>query len=187
MWRVRDSNPRMLSSLIYSQIPLAAWVTRRRTRPSSAHNRGPVKETHGMACREIRARRTACARPELHPGRARRARRAPPEPDAAASGCAPPGHLCRVVLVASIRGVRRGARDGRRRRATRRTRAERGHAPSGDLGIGRGQLSGGAAPGTEHDVVDVMRGRGGAGRNRNRGRELPAHAPLVPASGRPFC
>ena len=28
-WRVRDSNPRMLSSLIYSQIPLAAWVTRR--------------------------------------------------------------------------------------------------------------------------------------------------------------
>lgn len=27
-WRVRDSNPRMLSSLIYSQIPLAAWVTR---------------------------------------------------------------------------------------------------------------------------------------------------------------
>lgn len=27
-WRVRDSNPRMQSSLIYSQIPLAAWVTR---------------------------------------------------------------------------------------------------------------------------------------------------------------
>src|SRR5690606_4016890 len=26
-WQVRDSNPRMLSSLIYSQIPLAAWVT----------------------------------------------------------------------------------------------------------------------------------------------------------------
>ena len=28
MWRVRDSNPRRLSQLIYSQIPLAAWVTR---------------------------------------------------------------------------------------------------------------------------------------------------------------
>ena len=27
-WRVRDSNPRSLSRLIYSQIPLAAWVTR---------------------------------------------------------------------------------------------------------------------------------------------------------------
>ena len=27
-WRVRDSNPRRLSRLIYSQIPLAAWVTR---------------------------------------------------------------------------------------------------------------------------------------------------------------
>ena len=28
LWRVRDSNPRRLSRLIYSQIPLAAWVTR---------------------------------------------------------------------------------------------------------------------------------------------------------------
>jgi hypothetical protein len=28
LWRVRDSNPRMRCSLIYSQIPLAAWVTR---------------------------------------------------------------------------------------------------------------------------------------------------------------
>ncbi len=27
-WRVRDSNPRRLRRLIYSQIPLAAWVTR---------------------------------------------------------------------------------------------------------------------------------------------------------------
>lgn len=26
-WQVRDSNPRRLSRLIYSQIPLAAWVT----------------------------------------------------------------------------------------------------------------------------------------------------------------
>ena len=34
-WQVRDSNPRMLSSLIYSQIPLAAWVTRQvRTHPA---------------------------------------------------------------------------------------------------------------------------------------------------------
>src|SRR4051812_21000220 len=28
LWRVRDSNPRRLRRLIYSQIPLAAWVTR---------------------------------------------------------------------------------------------------------------------------------------------------------------
>ena len=35
LWRVRDSNPRRLRRLIYSQIPLAAWVTRRvRTRPA---------------------------------------------------------------------------------------------------------------------------------------------------------
>jgi hypothetical protein len=27
MWLVRDSNPRRLSQLIYSQFPLAAWVT----------------------------------------------------------------------------------------------------------------------------------------------------------------
>ena len=27
LWQVRDSNPRRLSRLIYSQIPLAAWVT----------------------------------------------------------------------------------------------------------------------------------------------------------------
>ncbi len=27
-WRVRDSNPRSLRRLIYSQIPLATWVTR---------------------------------------------------------------------------------------------------------------------------------------------------------------
>ncbi len=37
-WRVRDSNPRMLSSLIYSQIPLAAWVTRHRTPNHVKHN-----------------------------------------------------------------------------------------------------------------------------------------------------
>ena len=30
-WRVRDSNPRRQSQLIYSQIPLAAWVTRQTT------------------------------------------------------------------------------------------------------------------------------------------------------------
>ena len=30
LWLVRDSNPRRLSRLIYSQIPLAAWVTSRR-------------------------------------------------------------------------------------------------------------------------------------------------------------
>ena len=30
-WHVRDSNPRMRSSLIYSQIPLATWVTCRGT------------------------------------------------------------------------------------------------------------------------------------------------------------
>ena len=29
VWLVRDSNPRRLSRLIYSQIPLAAWVTSR--------------------------------------------------------------------------------------------------------------------------------------------------------------
>ena len=29
LWLVRDSNPRRLSRLIYSQIPLAAWVTSR--------------------------------------------------------------------------------------------------------------------------------------------------------------
>ena len=27
VWLVRDSNPRRLSQLIYSQFPLAAWVT----------------------------------------------------------------------------------------------------------------------------------------------------------------
>jgi len=27
MWLVRDSNPRRLSQLIYSQFPLATWVT----------------------------------------------------------------------------------------------------------------------------------------------------------------
>ena len=27
LWLVRDSNPRSLRRLIYSQIPLAAWVT----------------------------------------------------------------------------------------------------------------------------------------------------------------
>ena len=37
-WRVRDSNPRMLSSLIYSQIPLAAWVTRQ-AHPSDLYRR----------------------------------------------------------------------------------------------------------------------------------------------------
>ncbi len=54
-WRVRDSNPRSRRQLIYSQIPLAAWVTRHRTRPRSAHNRGPVKDTRGGASREISA------------------------------------------------------------------------------------------------------------------------------------
>ena len=36
LWLVRDSNPRRLSRLIYSQIPLAAWVT------SQMHPRPPV-------------------------------------------------------------------------------------------------------------------------------------------------
>gem|GEM_PF-4424346 len=36
-WRVRDSNPRRLRRLIYSQIPLAAWVTRQCT-PDQAHS-----------------------------------------------------------------------------------------------------------------------------------------------------
>ena len=36
VWLVRDSNPRRLSQLIYSQFPLATWVT------SQAHFRPPV-------------------------------------------------------------------------------------------------------------------------------------------------
>ena len=36
VWLVRDSNPRRLSQLIYSQFPLATWVT------SQMHFRSPV-------------------------------------------------------------------------------------------------------------------------------------------------
>ena len=36
VWLVRDSNPRRLSQLIYSQFPLATWVT------SQMHFRPPV-------------------------------------------------------------------------------------------------------------------------------------------------
>ena len=44
LWRVRDSNPRRLRRLIYSQIPLAAWVTRpaaRADRVRAGPRRGP--------------------------------------------------------------------------------------------------------------------------------------------------
>jgi hypothetical protein len=40
MWRVRDSNPRRLSRLIYSQIPLAARVTRRLRTSAPLNNTG---------------------------------------------------------------------------------------------------------------------------------------------------
>ena len=39
-WRVRDSNPRRLSRLIYSQIPLAARVTRRLRTSAPLNNTG---------------------------------------------------------------------------------------------------------------------------------------------------
>ena len=44
VWLVRDSNPRRLSRLIYSQIPLAAWVTSQCSRPPVISRTGACKE-----------------------------------------------------------------------------------------------------------------------------------------------
>ena len=44
VWLVRDSNPRRLSRLIYSQIPLAAWVTSQCSRPPVISRTGASKE-----------------------------------------------------------------------------------------------------------------------------------------------
>src|SRR5690606_7269403 len=61
-WRVRESNPRMRCRLIYSQLPLATWVTRQvHTRPACTANRGreyqaflPASgcENRNLSCRE---------------------------------------------------------------------------------------------------------------------------------------
>lgn len=51
LWRVRDSNPRRQCQLIYSQIPLAAWVTRHALPTNVFTNRVRVTTiVHGGQC-----------------------------------------------------------------------------------------------------------------------------------------
>lgn len=84
-WRVRDSNPRRLRRLIYSQIPLATWVTRRgcsgqpetgwpEARPQRTGEVAPSGTTD--TCRASRVARGVVSHRRRHAGRGRTGRSA---------------------------------------------------------------------------------------------------------------
>ena len=112
VWRVRDSNPRSLRRLIYSQIPLATWVTRQARPPSVITDRR--RSDNVTRCCGV-------ARPALETGSGRRS---PPRARDPAAEPPPPPSRRRT----------RPNRPSRRRTPPNRRRTRRAAAEPGRTG-----------------------------------------------------